>query len=53
MLFFIPKELHEFIDFSIPGWGVKETATEEQRKEIKEILEKMKKEEEEMVSVKL
>lgn len=51
MLFYVPEELREFIDFTVPGWRVKDTANEEQRKEVDKILKEMKKEEEKMLSI--
>ncbi len=53
MLFDIPDEIHDLINYSLEGWTVKETATEEQRKKVEEYLEMMRREEERMISVEM
>jgi hypothetical protein len=51
MLFYIPPELIDFIDFTTPEWSIKDSANEEQRKKLEKILNEMKEAEKKMIGI--
>ena len=51
MLLYIPPELIDFIDFTTPGWSIKDSANEEQRKKLEKLLKEMKEAEKKMIDI--
>ena len=51
MLFYIPPELIDFIDFTTPEWSIKDSANEEQRKKLEKLLKEMKEAEKKMIDI--
>lgn len=47
----MPKELHDLIDYTVPGWAPKVNLTEEQKKQVVAFIAMVDKAQEDMIQV--